>query len=93
MTKKELGVKIKELRQNKNMTQTELAEKTGVGLRSIQRIEAGGISVGYDILCKIAETLGCRVELIALQKNNRYGTWVYFGDIKESIESIDNIIK
>ena len=38
--------RIKILREEKNMTQNELAEKSGLSLRTIQRIEAGNIFEG-----------------------------------------------
>lgn len=41
--------KIKSLREQKNLTQTELAEKSGLSLRTIQRIEAGNIPKGFTM--------------------------------------------
>ncbi len=37
------------LREEKNLTQTELAEKSGLSLRTIQRIEAGNVPKGYTL--------------------------------------------
>ncbi|CAM3610586.1 helix-turn-helix transcriptional regulator [Flavobacterium chungbukense] len=48
--------KVKFLREEKNMTQNELAEKSGLSLRTIQRIEAGNILKGFT-LKSIAQTL------------------------------------
>lgn len=48
--------KVKILREEKNMTQNELAEKSGLSLRTIQRIEAGNILKGFT-LKTIAKTL------------------------------------
>lgn len=41
MKNKELAQKIKSLRNRKGFSQEELAEKTGLSLRTIQRIENG----------------------------------------------------
>lgn len=41
--------KVRLLREQKNMTQTELAEKSGLSLRTIQRIEAGNILKGFTL--------------------------------------------
>lgn len=41
--------KIRNLREAKNLTQTELAEKSGLSLRTIQRIEAGNIPKGFTL--------------------------------------------
>ena len=40
---------IQHLREEKNLTQTELAEKTGLSLRTIQRIEAGNTPKGFTL--------------------------------------------
>lgn len=40
---------FKTLREQKNLTQTELAEKSGLSLRTIQRIEAGNIPKGFTL--------------------------------------------
>jgi transcriptional regulator with XRE-family HTH domain len=47
---------VKILREKKNMTQTELAESSGLSLRTVQRIEAGSIPKGFT-LKSIARTL------------------------------------
>ncbi|WP_188051623.1 helix-turn-helix domain-containing protein [Flavobacterium sp. GP15] len=40
---------VQQLRKEKNLTQTELAEKSGLSLRTIQRIEAGNIPKGFTL--------------------------------------------
>jgi len=40
---------LKTIREQKNLTQTELAEKAGLSLRTIQRIEAGNIPKGFTL--------------------------------------------
>lgn len=40
---------VQHLRDQKNLTQTELAEKSGLSLRTIQRIEAGNIPKGFTL--------------------------------------------
>jgi transcriptional regulator with XRE-family HTH domain len=41
--------KIQQLREQNNLTQSELAEQTGLSLRTIQRIEAGNIPKGSTL--------------------------------------------
>lgn len=50
--------KVKFLREQKNLTQNELAEKSGISLRTIQRIEAGNIPKGFTLktIAKALET-------------------------------------
>lgn len=53
----ETGKIIKELRVNKGMTQEELAEKTEVSVRTIQRIESGEVDPRAYTLQMIAKAL------------------------------------
>lgn len=41
--------KVAEYREKNNMTQRELAEKSGLSIRTIQRIEAGTVPKGYTL--------------------------------------------
>src|SRR5690606_24642351 len=41
--------KVQTLRESQNLTQSELAEKSGVSLRTIQRIEAGSVPKGFTL--------------------------------------------
>lgn len=66
MDAKELGIKIQELRKQKGMTQEDLAEKTGLSVRTIQRIESGEVDPRSYTLSQIAEALG--VDLVDLTK-------------------------
>jgi len=47
---------LKKIRETKNITQEELAEKSGISVRTIQRIEAGTIPKGYTLKI-LAESL------------------------------------
>lgn len=55
--KQKLGLKIKKLRQSRNLKQSELAEKVGVEDKTISRIEVGGNYPSMDLLIRIANTL------------------------------------
>lgn len=46
------------------MTQTDLAQITGLTRTHILRIEQGKYSVGLDYLAAIAEALGCEIDFI-----------------------------
>lgn len=48
---------VKLFREQKNLTQSELAEKSGLSLRTIQRLEAGNVPKGYTLkaICKALE--------------------------------------
>lgn len=53
--------KVKYLREQKNWTQMELAEKSGLSLRTVQRVEAGSIPKGFT-LNSLAKSLDTKTE-------------------------------
>ena len=59
--------KVKLLREQKNLTQTELAEKSGLSLRTIQRIESGQSLKGFTLKA-IAQTLETEPENLFSQE-------------------------
>lgn len=52
-----IGFKIKEIRQNQNMTQKELAKIIGKTESSVQKYERGVVEVPLSVLCDIANAL------------------------------------
>jgi len=60
---KQIGNRIQELRKEAGLTQTQLAEKCGMAQPNIARIEAGAYATSIDVLSRIAEALGKRIEL------------------------------
>ena len=63
-----IGAKIKELRKEHNIGANALAELIGMDPASLSRIEQGKISVGIDVLSKIANALGAKVDLVREEK-------------------------
>ena len=61
--RKDIGDRIRELRSSKGWTVRELAEKSGVTYQNINKIENGLYSTGVDVLGRIADALGVRIEL------------------------------
>lgn len=55
--KKGFGICLKNMRKEKNLTQEKLAEKIGINLRQLARIEAGESFVTSDTLLKICNVL------------------------------------
>ena len=58
MNQPDLGLKVSELRQLKNLTQEQLAEKCEVSARTIQRIESGEVDPRAYTLQRLSEILG-----------------------------------
>lgn len=60
-----LGLKLRQLRLQKNITQTELAKESGVAKRTIERFEKGA-SVQLTSFVRMMRTLGLLEELLHL---------------------------
>lgn len=56
-----VGERIKQLRDNQNITLEELAERSGVNRELIKKIEEGDILPSLTPLIKISRTLGVRL--------------------------------
>lgn len=60
-----MGFRIKELREEKNWSQSVLAEKSGVSRNLISRLESGELTfTTTDTLLKLAKALGKKVNEI-----------------------------
>jgi len=64
---KKLGERIRDIRNEKGITQVQLAHSIGKDQQSIQRLEAGNINPSYYYLCEIAEGLKISIEEIIKQ--------------------------
>ena len=58
-----IGQSIRSLRTQRDMTQQELADAAGITRANVCNIESGKYSVGLDVLNKIANAIGVKVEL------------------------------
>jgi len=56
-----IACQFKELRKNKNLTQAQLAKKTGIEKGQISRIENGKYNLTLATINKIAAALGAKV--------------------------------
>ena len=61
-TNMKIAKRIKQLRKNKRMSQTMLAEKSGVSFGTIKRFEKKG-EISLSSLIKLASVLKCEKEL------------------------------
>ena len=64
-----LHTTIKERRTILRLTQQDLAEMSGVGLRTLKEIESGKGNPSLVILNKIADILGMEVKLVIKETN------------------------
>lgn len=59
-----IGNRIKEIRSELNIDAKELAQRIGIDAGNLSRIEKGRVSVGLDILCKIAGALNMKIDFV-----------------------------
>jgi transcriptional regulator with XRE-family HTH domain len=64
-----VGMKIKNLREQKNLTQSYMAERLDISQNTYSKIETGGIKLTVDRLKQISEILQESVESILSQDN------------------------
>ena len=64
LQRQRIGQRIAEIRKAQEITQQDLADRTGIQRNHISRIEQGRYSVGFDTLQLIAEAMGGNVEII-----------------------------
>ncbi len=55
---KQFGKRIKELREEDQITQAKLAQRCGIDVRSIQRIESGDYSINLRTVFALSEAFG-----------------------------------
>lgn len=61
--REQIGKRIAQLRKDRGLTQEQLSEQTGLDRANIAKIERGRYNTGIDIIGKICDALGCRIEL------------------------------
>lgn len=64
LTCQTIGDRIRCVRQERNMTQKDLGERSGIAEPTIRRYELGKLNPKYETLKKIAESLDCRAEFL-----------------------------
>lgn len=60
---------LRSRREYLQMTQEQLADLSGIGLRTLKALEAGHSNPTFDTLSKIANVLGMELTLVVKDKN------------------------
>lgn len=79
---------LKRIREQQNLTQEELSEKSGISVRTIQRIEAGTLPKGYT-LKTLAKVLEIQESELLDKKTKTETTGVEKAEIKQESVAID----
>lgn len=59
-----IGTRIREIREERGIEARELAKLAGIDAANLSRIENGKLSVGLDVLSKIAASLGKKIDIV-----------------------------
>lgn len=59
-----VGVNVRRLRLERNLTLAELAEQLGISHQQLQKYETGSNRLSAGTLCNVAETLGVNIEFL-----------------------------
>lgn len=68
------GQRVASARRERGMTQGELADKTGVHISHIQRIEANNSQPTVDVLKRLAEALEVSLDLLVFERASEVAT-------------------
>lgn len=62
--REEIGKKIAQIRTDRGYSIRQLADMSGVNFANIYKIENGKYNVSIDILGKVCDALGCRIDIV-----------------------------
>ena len=68
MTKKELGQKIKERRNTISMSQSQLADYTGLSVVTLSQIESGKANPSFETLNEIFHFLNLEISVVVKKR-------------------------
>lgn len=71
MSNTEIGKRIKELREERNFTREELADKSGIFIKFLYEIENGKKGLSAETLFKISKALSCSCDYILAGRDKR----------------------
>ena len=97
MDKITLGLKIRQLREQRNLTQMEFAEMIDITDKALSKIEVGRNYPHLNTLMAISEELGVSLEFL-VSENKTIGKEIYVNEINErvskmSLRSIKHILE
>lgn len=67
----QIATYVKEMRKRFNLTQVDLSEKSGVGLRFVRELERGKPTLRLDKVNQVLQLFGAEVGAVPLQKKDK----------------------
>lgn len=65
-----LSKKVKDMRKEHNLTQVELSEKSGVGLRFVRELEQGKQTLRLDKVNQVLNLFGSEIGVVSITKDD-----------------------
>ena len=84
MDYKDLGLRVRECRKQRGMTQEELAAKTGISASFLGHVERGSRVASIDTLVALCNTLGVKADYLLAASLN-----VYESSMPEGLSQVD----
>ena len=69
MDAKSISEYVKQMRKEHNLTQIELSEKSGVGLRFVRELERGKETLRLDKVNQVLNLFGAEVGVVSISEN------------------------
>lgn len=89
-----VGRKIRELRRERKLTQTELATQVGIHQSDLSRMEQGEYKVGLDTLLRILQTFNLGIgDFFEERAHSSNIAWKYESLDEESRKEVDSFIE
>lgn len=88
-----IGKNIAKERKRLRLTQSDVAERLGLGLEAISRIERGVKAPSLDQLVQLADIFACRIDEFILKSSDRsIDRLAYINEVFDEISDEDQIV-
>lgn len=88
--KKEIGKKIRKIRDGKNLSQKRFAKKIGLSEKTISAYENGRITPPYRVLEKISNTYG--ITIISFSEDQKQTLETKIKKLEDSVQEVRSLI-
>lgn len=88
-----LGDRLKELREEKELKQSELGEKLGLTAQAISAYETNKAMPTLDICIKICDLFDISIDYLACRTKERYNSNLFSNPDKQLIDTITKAIR
>ncbi len=89
-----IGERVKELRLARGLTQVELSEKSGIGLRTVQRIENNEVNPSIYSINALGEALGVKLNAdIFIENDNKFEFKIVISNFSNLLVDTQTLVK